>query len=197
VLLSATVLGLAGCVNAEKSAPAGAGDSVSFGAAPTTTQASESASSPAATQTSSTHNQADVTFANQAVLLRQQAVTMADKATTSSTSAQVKTLAGQISKDNVSAATLTAWLAQWGQPAPSSTGQATGVLPAAQLQQLVSASGTSFDMQWLQDMKSNLTAAQTASTTESSHGSNPQAKQLATQWGTTLKAELATLGTIG
>jgi uncharacterized protein (DUF305 family) len=198
VLLSATVLGLAGCVNAEKAAPAGAGDSVSYGAAPTTTappSASGSATPPsgqAANSTSADHNQADVTFARQGVLLRQQAVTMANLAA-NSTNAQVRSLGEKISQDTESATTMTGWLSQWGQPAPSSSGTGAGVLSAGQLQQLSAAKGTAFDMQWLQFMGANLTAARQAATTEQAGGKDSQAKQFATTWAATLKSELSTL----
>jgi uncharacterized protein (DUF305 family) len=195
VLLSATVLGLSGCVNAEQAAPAGAGNSVSYGAAPTTTTPQTPSSAADTIPASADHNQADVTFAKQGALLRQQAVTMANLAA-NSTNAQVRALGAKISQDTESATTMTGWLSKWGQQAPTSTDTGTGVLSAGQLQQLSTAKGTSFDMQWLQFMGANLTAAQQGATTEQSGGKDSQAKQLATKWVTTLKSELTTLNGI-
>jgi uncharacterized protein (DUF305 family) len=199
VLLSAVLLGLAGCVNAEKAAPAGAGASQSFGPAPTTTSA-PSASAPTSTQGSAAaaHNAADITFLDQAVQLRQQAINLATKASTVSTNAQIRTLATQIANDAVpSVDTMTGLLTQWGQPSPSSVpGQIPGLLSDSQVQQIEAATGTPFDMQWLQGVKGNLTAAEQAATNEASKGSNPTAKQLAQQWATQLKTELNSLTAI-
>ena len=197
VLLSATVLGLAGCVNAEKAAPAGAGASQSFGPAPTTS-ATASAVTPSGSVAPTQHSAADITFLDQAVQLRQQAVTLATKASTVSTNSQIRTLATQIANDAVpSVDTMTGLLTQWGQPSPSSVpGQIPGLLSDSQVQQIESATGTPFDMQWLQGMKGNLTAAEQAATTEASKGSNPTAKQLAQQWAAQLKTELNSLTAI-
>jgi uncharacterized protein (DUF305 family) len=206
VLLSATVLGLAGCVNAEKPAAPGAGNGQSFGNLPSSSQPASSApaSAPAAppsgqsstpTTTAEHHNQTDVTFTKHAVLLRQQAVALANAAAKSSTDSRVRALAGQISKDSVSVTTLTTWLSQWGQAAPTSNTGA-GVLSANQLRQATSARGTSFDMQWLQFMKANLAASRQALSTEQAHGSSPQVKQLAKQWAAAARAESSKLAAI-
>jgi uncharacterized protein (DUF305 family) len=205
VLLSAAVLGLAGCVNAEKSAPAGAGDSVSYGNPPstqpaaTTTQPGSPASgspstSPSAgggtNQTADPHNDADATFAKNAALLRQQALTIAGWAQTSSSNSQFKAVASKIAQDKTPDVTqLTGWLSQWNQPAP--TGQVDGMLSASDLNQLHTATGTPFDMHFAQAVKNNLTAAKQAATTEQAQGSNPQAKQVAQQWIGELTTELA------
>jgi uncharacterized protein (DUF305 family) len=206
VLLSATVLGLAGCVNAEKPAAPGAGDSQSFGNLPSSSQpvSSPPASTPAAppsgqsstpTTTADHHNKSDVAFTKQAVLLRQQALAMANAAAKSSTDSRVRALAGQISKDAVSVTTLTTWLSQWGQAAPTSNTGA-GVLTTSQLHQVTSAKGTSFDMQWLQFMKANLAAARQAASTEQAHGSAAQVKQLAKAWAAAAKSEASKLAAI-
>jgi uncharacterized protein (DUF305 family) len=210
VLLSATVLGLAGCVNAERPAAPGAGNNQSFGNPPSSSQPASSApasvpvnpsappseQSSTPTTTAAHHNQTDVTFTKHAVLLRQQALTMADAAAKSSTDSRVRALAGQISKDAVSVNTLTTWLAQWGQAAPTSNSGA-GVLSTNQLRQLTSAKGISFDMQWLQFMRANLAAARQATATEASHGSSPQVKQLAKTWAAAARTEASKLSAIG
>ena len=206
VLLSATALGLAGCVNAEKPAAPGAGESASYGppvssAPPSTTTAnpSSSASQGSPTQTADKHNQADVTFAEQAVLLRQQALTMATVAGASSTNAQVKALATQIKNDTAPATnTLTTLLTQWGQNVPpADSANLPGVLTSAQMAQLTSAKGTAFDMHWLQYMRANLQAAGNAVTTEQSGGSSAQVKQVAQQWQPVAKTELSKVNSIG
>jgi uncharacterized protein (DUF305 family) len=189
VLLTATVLGLAGCVNAEKAAPPGAGSSQSYAAAAPVALPAQAADQ---------HNQADITFLDQAVRLRQQAVSIAGLAAKGSTNAMVRTLATKIAGDTVPPVdTMTGWLTQWSQPAPASVpGQVPGLLTDAQVQQLGSVTGTPFDMQWLQGIHGNLAAAAQAAGTEAAHGSNPQAKQLAQEWATQLKSELAALATI-
>lgn len=206
VLLTATVLGLAGCVNAERAAPAGAGNSVSFGPTAPSTSTPPASTPPASSPSASTppaaagaqHNAADVTFLEQSVQLRQQAVTIANLAGRGSTNAQIQSLATDIaSGTGPSATTMIGWLSQWNAPAPQSVpGQVPGVLAATDLQQLQSTTGTPFDMHWLQDVRGNLTAAQQAANTEVSTGSNPAAKALAQQWVTQLKAQLAKLTTI-
>jgi uncharacterized protein (DUF305 family) len=199
VLLSAAVLGLAGCVNAEQSAPPGAGQNQSYGPAPTTvapTSAGSASGSVVPQQAGTDHNAADVSFVDQAVALRQQAASLATKATTASTDSRIQSLATAIVADVVpSVDTLIGWLTQWGAPS-SVPGQVPGLLSDAQVQQLESATGTPFDMQWLQAMQGNLQAAQTAATTEVSKGTNAAAKQLAQQWVTELKSELAKLKAI-
>lgn len=211
VLVAAAVLGLAGCVNAEKAAPPGAGDSTSFGPPPTTASTTSApattGSAPAnpstgssATQGSTTsdlHNQADVTFTKQAMLLRQQAVALAGAAGTASVNAQVKSLATEIGKDSVSTTTLTDLLSQWhvATPTPSSD-QTTGVLTTSQLSAATKAQGTAFDMHWLQYMKANLKAAKQAVATEQANGSNAAAKQLAHQWAGLLAAEVTKINQI-
>jgi uncharacterized protein (DUF305 family) len=207
VLLSATALGLAGCVNAEKPAAPGAGESASYGPPPSsmppsTTSAaspSSSASQGSPTQTADKHNQADVTFAEQVVLLRQQALTMATVAGASSTNAQVKALSTQIRNDTVPAtSTLTTLLSQWGQNVPAAdSANLPGVLTDAQMSQLTAAKGTAFDMHWLQYMRANLQAAGNAIAAEQSGGSSAEVKQVAQQWSSTARSELAKVNSIG
>lgn len=197
MLFTAAALGLTGCVNAEQSAPPGAGDSVSYGpaaSAPASAGPTSGNAGSTGTQTGA-HNQADVTFAQQTALLRQQALALATAAGSSSTNAQVKALAAQITHDaGPSVGVLSNLLVQWNQQASQ---QGPGALSTTQLQQVTSAQGTSFDMQWLQFMKANLQATQQAVNTEQSHGSDQQAVQLAKQWAPALTTELAKIKSIG
>lgn len=215
VLLSATVLGLAGCVNAEKPAPPGAGDSVSYGppvTSPTNSPATTTPTTPppssgapatgasvtTAAQTAAHHNRTDVTFAERAVLLRQQALTLAGAAETAGINPQLRSLAAQVTTDGGPAVgTLSTWLSDWGQAAPARGSVPTaGVLSADQLRHVTSARGTAFDMQWLQYLQANLAAAREAAGTEVAHGANQQAKQVARHWATVLKAESDRLAAI-
>jgi uncharacterized protein (DUF305 family) len=214
VLLSATVLGLAGCVNAEQPAPAGSGNSVSYDqppptptTAPTTVPPS-SASVPAtpptsqggtsASQTAARHNGSDVTFAKQIVLLRQQALTLANTGKSAGISTQLRSLAAQITTDKAPAVSApTTWLTSWGLAVPSTTTFHTaGVLSTSQLAHVTATQGIAFDMQWLQYMKANLAASKQAVNTELAHGTNPQAKQAAQQWSGILRTESAKLAAI-
>lgn len=197
MLFTAAVLGLAGCVNAEQAAPPGAGESVSYGAPPSVPPSSAlgggGAASPSTSPTAG-HNDTDVAFVQQAAQLRQQAITMSNTAGSSSTNAQVKALASEITHDaGPTVSVLSGLLTQWNQ-APGQ--QAPGVLSTTQLQQLASAKGTGFDMQWLQYMKANLTATQQAVNTEKSHGSDPEATQIAKQWSSALSTELQKISSI-
>jgi uncharacterized protein (DUF305 family) len=198
VLISAAVLTLAGCVNAERSAPAGAGASQSYGPAPTTSSVPSTTGSAIPASAGTQHNASDVTFVDQALPLRQQAITLANTASRVSTNAQIRTLATQLAADTLpSVTTMTGWLAQWGQPVPAAVpGQVPGLLTDAQVQQLNAANGTAFDMQWLQGIHGNLTAAQQAANTETSKGANPASKQLAQQWAAQLRTELTQLTAI-
>lgn len=209
VLLSATVLGLAGCVNAEQPAPPGAGSSTSFGPpitssapAPTTTTPPSSSGAPisgtTAAQAADHHNRTDVTFGKRAVLLRQQALTLAGAANSAGISTGLKSLATKVSTDGgPKVSTLSAWLSAWGEQTPTPSGFPTeGVLSTSRLQQVTSAHGTAFDMQWLQYMKANLDAARQAANAEVAGGANQQAKQVARHWVTVLKAESSKLAAI-
>ena len=191
VLFSATVLGLAACVNAEQSAPPGAGSSVSYGNPP----------SGPPTQVDNQHNQADVTFLNQVVLLRQQTVQLAYLGVQRSTNDKVKSLATKITQGQQPPVdTLIAWLRQWGQSAPSSSSpsasQVPGFLSQSQLQQLSSAQGATFDHQWAQNLTGIDQALLKAAQTEQAQGLNGQVKQVAQQLAGNVQSELSQLGSL-
>jgi uncharacterized protein (DUF305 family) len=106
-------------------------------------------------------------------------------------------LANQITKDaGPSVRTLTTWLSDWGQQAPAA-GTVTGSLSSSHLNQLTSAKGTAFDMQWLQYMKANLAAARQIALTEATKGADAQARQAAQRWAAALKTESSKLAAIG
>lgn len=177
VLLSATALGLSGCVNAEQPAPAGAGDSVSYGPPPST--------APVAADTQ--HNQADVTFVTQAVLLHQQVVSMAYLAGTGSTDPKLKALATEITSDQTPQVnTLIGWLTQWHQTIPT--------VDNSQTSQLQALKGASFNTEWTNDVRANLGNSQQAVSAELAQGSSAEAKQVAQQWSAIVRTELTKLG---
>ena len=208
MLLSATVLGLAGalsgCANHEEAAAPGAGDSVSYGMPPATTAAaaaSGAATEPTAapTRADATHNQADVTFLNSVVLLRQQAVQLGFLGASNATGTNLKTLATTISGERYPALdTLIGWLTQWGQPTPSATtSQVTGLLTSAQITQLQGLKGTAFDGKLVSDLVANHQAVIGAANTEVSTGGNPQAQEVARNLVTLENTELTQLNALG
>lgn len=187
VLLSATVLGLSGCVNAEHSAAQN--PVVSYGAAPST----------APTQADDQHNQADVAFVGQAVALHQQVVSIAYLATAGSSNAAVQALAKKLTADEQPQVdTLSGWLTQWHQQAPSTTdpAQVPGLLAPAQVQQLSGAKGGAFDTQWAQAVKANLTNSAQDAAAELAQGSSPSAQLVAKQWQAMVQAELSALAAL-
>ncbi|HWC81881.1 MAG TPA: DUF305 domain-containing protein [Pseudonocardiaceae bacterium] len=207
MLLSATVLGLgiglSGCANHEQAAAPGAGDSVSYGMPPATTSNSgtggETMVPAAPSQADSTHNQADVTFLDDVVLLRQQAVQLATLGQSTATNPKLKTLCGQLAANVYpDAATLTGWLSQWNQPAPTAqSAQVDGLLTSSELSQLQAMSGTGFDSKLVSDLVANHQAVLSAANTEVTSGSNPQAKQVATNLVTAETAAVSQLNGLG
>jgi uncharacterized protein (DUF305 family) len=200
MLLSAAALVLAGCAAHQYAAPAGAGDSVSYGNPPATTTTAPTSSSsvpPAPTTASATHNQADVTFVGDVVLLRQQAVQLGTLGASKGTNSDLKALANSLADEQYPAVdTLTGWLTQWGASVPSSTSTVTGLLSSSQLEQLEGLSGSAFDTKWVQDMTANHQAVATAAGTEASSGQNTQAKQVAQNLVTAEQDELTQLSAL-
>jgi uncharacterized protein (DUF305 family) len=205
MLLSATVLGLAGavsgCANHAEAAAPGAGESVSYGLPPATTTGAAAASGEptAPAQANAQHNQADVTFLNSVALLHDQAGQLGSLGAASAINAQLRTLSQTISTERYPASeTLANWLAQWGQPAPSaSVTQVPGLLTTAQVQQLQGLKGSAFDSALVSDLVANHQAVISAANTEVSSGSNPQAQQVAQNLVTAEQAELNQLNALG
>ena len=206
MLLSATVLGLAGalsgCANHEEAAAPGAGDSASYGMPPATpVGAGDTSGEPSAapTQAGTQHSQADVTFLNSVVLLRQQAAQLGFMGVSSATNSGLKTLSQTISGERYPALdTLTGWLTQWGQPTPSATTtQVTGLLTSAQITQLQGLKGSAFDSKLVSDLVANHQAIISAANTEVSSGTNAQAQQVAQNLVTAETTELNQLNALG
>lgn len=155
----------------------------------TSTSANQSAN-PSTAPVSTEHNNADITFAQGMITHHRQAVEMADLAIKRAQNPEVKKLAEQIKNaQDPEIQQMLGFLKTWGaQPPPEPMSgmdmggpQGTGMMTAQQMQQLQNAIGTQFDKLFLQGMMAHHQGAVTDSKRELAEGSNPQAKQLATQ----------------
>lgn len=185
----AAALVLAGCSGGNDNGNMG-GMNMSSSAAPTSAAAS-----------AASHNDADVTFAQEMIAHHQQALDMAKLAATRASNAQVKDLASRIEKaQDPEIQQMTAWLSQWGVSASSSAmpssmpgmsmpsmssmpgmtnGSVPGMMSDADMQKLQQASGAEFDKMFLQMMTQHHQGAVEMAKTELAGGSNTDAKALA------------------
>lgn len=134
-------------------------------------------------------NDADVIFAKMMYPHHAQAVEMAAMAVGRTDNQEVLSLAAAIeSAQQPEMDQLTAWLAQWGQPAPSAgMGEMSGMDHSSQsgmmtqqdMDALMSASGPDFDRLWLTMMIAHHTGAIEMANVEIAQGSNPDAIQMA------------------
>jgi uncharacterized protein (DUF305 family) len=165
---------------------------------------SGSATAPApapAAQTS--HNQADVTFAQQMIPHHQQAVQMANLVPSHTSNQQVVALAAQIQKEqDPEIQQMTGWLQQWGvsgtmpgmgMPGMSSTMPMPGLMSSAEMAQLGNVKDAAFDRTWLQMMVQHHQGAIDMAKTELQQGGNAQAKQLAQTIIDGQQAEITTM----
>ncbi|MEV7230036.1 DUF305 domain-containing protein [Polymorphospora sp. NPDC051019] len=155
--------------------------------------------------TTTTFNDADVTFAQAMVPHHRQAVEMSVLAETRADNTDVKALAKRI-RDNQQAEidTMTGWLAAWGRPAPMpGAGHGTalpgtdhpmpGMLSDADMQKLADARGTEFDQQYLTMMITHHQGAITMARQEIATGANADAKALAQRIVTEQQAEITAM----
>jgi len=148
---------------------------------------SSTSAAPAPTGTPATgeHNADDITFATGMVPHHRQAVQMADLALTSASSPEVKDLAARIkAAQSPEIAQMTGWLAGWGAPAPSDMGGMAGMggdgmMSDGDMQSLSTATGTAFDVAFLEGMTAHHRGAIAQAETELAKGVNPEAKELA------------------
>lgn len=156
------------------------------------------------TPASGPHNAADVSFATDMIPHHAQAVEMADMALKQASSTEVKTLATQIkSAQDPEIATMSGWLAGWGEDVPSSSmsmgsmdhsmGSGTGMMSDADMTSLGAASGAAFDKMWVSMMIEHHTGALDMAKTELSDGQNPDAQKLAQSIVASQTAEIATM----
>ncbi|MEU3273904.1 DUF305 domain-containing protein [Saccharomonospora sp. NPDC006951] len=110
------------------------------------------------------HNEADVTFAQQMIPHHQQAIEMADLVESRTGNAELVTLAEQIRQaQGPEIDRLTTWLAEWGQPVDNQHGEGghgghgdmpgmSGMMSEEDMATLESLSGDEFDRRWLEMM---------------------------------------------
>jgi uncharacterized protein (DUF305 family) len=146
----------------------------------------------------STHNGADVTFAQSMIPHHQQAVDMANLATGRAGSPKVAQLAQRIAgAQQPEIATMAGWLTGWGAPTPQPhmssmpgmsnsmpgmagmSGTMPGMMTDEETRQLTAASGAAFDRLFLQLMTRHHQGAIQMAGTEQTGGQNPEAIALA------------------
>lgn len=138
------------------------------------------------------HNTADVAFATDMIPHHAQALAMAEMALTKSGNPKVKQLAQRIEAEQTPEITLmSGWLKGWNEPVPDTSmggmdmgghGGGTsmpGMMSAADMAKLNTATGSAFDKLFLTQMITHHTGAITAANTELTHGQNRDAKTLA------------------
>lgn len=172
----AATLALTGCgSDDEGSTPAGSGDHSS-------TSHDMSGGMP------TTHNDQDVTFAQQMVPHHQQAIVMAKMAERQATSAQVRQLAQRIeAAQGPEIRTMSGWLEDWGAEDSGMGGMSgthsmddmPGMMSRGDLREMMRAHGQSFDRMFLEGMIAHHRGALRMAGTEIARGENPDAVALA------------------
>jgi uncharacterized protein (DUF305 family) len=148
------------------------------------------------------HNAADVTFAQMMIPHHRQALEMADLAPSRSGSPEVEELAAEIdAAQEPEIRTLTAWLEEWGAPAPDASGGTdhgsmehgpmAGMMTDADMADLKAATGSGFDRMFLEMMIEHHTGAVQMAETVLAQGENREARALAEEIRSTQAAEIA------
>jgi uncharacterized protein (DUF305 family) len=171
-----------------------------------TSSAAASTSASAAAQSGVMSNAADVTFLQQMYPHHAQAIAMAAMVNGRTTTPAVVQLATTIKGEQQPEMDhMTVLLRSLGQPAAATmpdmpgmdqNGGGPGMSSAAEFPDLDGLSGTAFDQKWLTMMTDHHQAAITMATTELSKGTNPDAKQLATNIISAQKAEIQHMSTL-
>ncbi|AYJ49770.1 DUF305 domain-containing protein [Rhodococcus sp. P1Y] len=148
-------------------------------------------------------NDADVMFAQMMYPHHAQAVEMAAMANGRTDNPEVLKLASAIeAAQQPEMDRLTAWLADWGQPAPSADmgkmsgmdhSADSGMMTQQDMDALMVASGPEFDRQWLTMMIAHHTGAIAMANIEIADGSNPDAQQMARTIVDTQQQEIDTM----
>lgn len=137
-----------------------------------------------------THNAADIEFAQQMVPHHEQALEMAALVATRTDNNAVRELADRIERaQGPEIKQLNAWLEQWG-AAPSTGGHSAhtdtsgmagmpGMMSGEEMRKLSQLSGTEFDSAWLELMIEHHEGAVDMARTELSRGSDPEAMAMA------------------
>jgi len=164
---------------------------------------SASPASSASASSSAQFNDADVMFAQMMYPYHAQAVQMADMANGRTDNPDVLSLASAIAAaQQPEMDQMTAWLTEWGQPAPSADmGQmggmdhssGSGMMTTQDMDALRAASGPEFDRQWLTMMIAHHTGAIEMANTEIADGTDPDAQEMARTIVATQQQEIDTM----
>lgn len=150
-------------------------------------------------------NDADVTFATEMIPHHQQAVEMAELAADRAQSPEVRKLAQDIeAAQDPEIQTMTKWLEDWGQEAPSGSmdhgemghgdsEEMPGMMNETEMTRLEESDGSAFDQMFLEMMMAHHEGAVEMARTEQKNGENPDAVALAEKIETDQEAEIATM----
>ncbi|MBK1784272.1 DUF305 domain-containing protein [Prauserella cavernicola] len=135
------------------------------------------------------HNDADVTFAQEMIPHHRQAVVMAELVPERTENARVRELADDIERaQSPEIEQLSEWLDQWGAPVPgeheghgSGHGDMPGMMSDGRLEQLSELRDAEFDKRWLELMIEHHAGAIEMARTELAQGSDKGALELAQQ----------------
>ncbi|QII07972.1 DUF305 domain-containing protein [Rhodococcoides fascians A25f] len=170
---------------------------------PDSTPAGSSSSSSASANVSEEFNDADAMFAQMMYPHHAQAVEMAAMVEGRTDDPDILTLASAIeAAQQPEMDRMTAWLTEWGQPAPSSDmgemsgmdhSSGMGMMSQQDMDALTAASGAEFDRQWLTMMIAHHTGAIEMANIEIADGSNPDAQEMARTIVATQQQEIDTM----
>ncbi|EHR61343.1 DUF305 domain-containing protein [Saccharomonospora cyanea] len=139
----------------------------------------------------SSHNDSDIAFAQQMIPHHEQAGEMADLALERSTNPNVKSLAERTTgAQDPEIQQMTGLLKKWGVSAARDKSDMTGMMSGEEMRQLEQATGSEFDVMWLQMMVQHHQDAIEMAKTELEEGSDADAKALAQRIIETQEAEI-------
>lgn len=148
------------------------------------------------------HNSADVQFAQEMIPHHRQAVQMAKMAATQAGSAEVKSLAKDIeAAQGPEINTMSGWLKSWGESIPSDkdphagmSGMAMpGMMSTEDMNKMKAATGAQFDTMFLTMMIAHHEGAIEMAKIEQQKGKSPDAKKLAAEIEKTQATEIDTM----
>ncbi|MFC5730934.1 MULTISPECIES: DUF305 domain-containing protein [Nocardioides] len=157
------------------------------------------------TDAGATHNDADVTFAQQMIPHHQQAIEMSELAETRAASPEVKDLAADIKgAQDPEIETMTGWLESWSEDVPGgdmsgmdhgdrSANGMEGMMSEEEMAELEAASGAEFDRLFLTMMIEHHEGAIDMAKTEQEEGEYPDAIALAEEIEKAQTAEITTM----
>ncbi|OXM49211.1 DUF305 domain-containing protein [Amycolatopsis alba] len=161
-------------------------------------QTAPAGSSPMAQQAAVPFNDADLTFARQALAHHQQGVDLASLAETRAANDQLKALARRvIDTHEPEIARLSGLIESWGQPAPDDPNlehvQRDGYLSPDDMAALTGLSGKDFDRQFVTRLLRQREAGVRIADAETQHGRNPDARDLAATTSRSQQQEISDL----